>query len=124
MNIFLWVIQILVALAFLAAGIVKVSQPLERLQKNMSWVTVTPLVLVRLIGTLEILGALGLILPAVTGIAPWLTTAAAIGLVLTMIGAIILHFRLHEANRAIAPLILLLLALLIVIGRLAWAPVA
>ena len=124
MNIVLWVVQILLALAFLSAGILKATQPIEKLKANMGWVEHTTPTIVRLIGILEILGAIGLILPAVTHILPWLTAVAAIGLVLTMIGAIIVHFRLHEASRSFAPLVLFLLALFIVIGRFAIAPLS
>jgi uncharacterized membrane protein YphA (DoxX/SURF4 family) len=124
MNIVLWVVQILLAIAFLGAGIMKVTQPVEKLKTNMGWVTHTTPGIVRLVGALEILGAIGLILPAVIHILPWLTAVAAIGLVLTMIVAIIIHFRLHEASRSISPLILLLLALFIVIGRFAIVPLS
>jgi uncharacterized membrane protein YphA (DoxX/SURF4 family) len=122
MGIVLWVLQVLLALAFLGSGIMKVSQPISNLQKNMAWVGSTPVWGVRTIGILEILGALGLILPAVTHILTWLTPVAAIGLALTMIGAIILHIRLKETNVVVAPLILLILALIIVYGRFAMVP--
>lgn len=124
MNIVLWVVQALVALAFLAAGSLKASQPVEKLKKNMNWVAHTPPSIVRLVGIIEVLGALGLILPAATGILPWLTPVAALGLVVTMIGAIVVHIRLKEAQMSTVPLILLLLALVIVIGRFAIAPIA
>jgi len=122
MGIVLWVLQVLLALAFLAAGVMKASQPINNLKKNMSWVESTPVWGVRTIGILEILGGLGLILPAVTRILTWLTPVAAIGLALTMIGAIILHIRLNETNRVVAPIVLLLLALIIVYGRFAVVP--
>src|SRR5262252_2653165 len=73
MNIFLWIVQILLALAFLMAGILKTMQPIDKLAARMKWVnSLRPPQLVRLIGVLELLGAIGLILPAVTGIWPWL----------------------------------------------------
>ncbi len=124
MNIVLWVVQVLLAIAFLGAGIMKATQPIEKIKTNMGWVTHTTPALVRLVGVLEILGGLGLLLPGLTHILPQLTAIAAIGLVLTMIGAIIVHFRLHEAPRSVAPLILLLLALFIVIGRFAIVPLS
>jgi uncharacterized membrane protein len=95
----------------------KVTQPLESLKKNMSWVAHVPVWAVRVVGILEILGGLGLILPAVTHIAPILTAIAAAALVLTMIGAIITHVVLKETNRSIAPLVLLILALFLAYGR-------
>ncbi len=124
MNVVLWIVQILLALAFLAAGFMKATQPVEKLKTNMGWVEHTTPGIVRLIGVLEILGGIGLIIPALTHILPWLTAVAAIGLVLTMVGAIIVHFRLHEASRVAAPVILLLLALFIVIGRFAIVPLS
>jgi len=124
MNIALWIVQILVALAFLMAGSMKVSQPTDKLKNNMAWAAHMTPGIVRLIGTLEILGAIGLILPAVTHILPWLTPVAAIGLVLTMIGASIVHIRLKEFSRLGVPLILLLLALFIVYGRFMIAPLS
>jgi len=124
MNIVLWVVQILLALAFLMAGGMKVSQPGEKLRKAMSWTAHVSIGSVRLVGILEILGALGLILPAVTGILPWLTPVAAIGLVLTMIGAAIVHIRLKEFSRLGVPLVLFLLALFIVYGRFMVSPLS
>ncbi|HVB20413.1 MAG TPA: DoxX family protein [Ktedonobacteraceae bacterium] len=124
MNIALWVVQILLALAFLMAGGMKVSQPIEKLKKAMSWTSHTSVGTVRLVGILEILGALGLILPAVTHILPWLTPVAAIGLVLTMIGAAIVHIRLKEFAGLGAPLVLFLLALFIVYGRFMVSPLS
>lgn len=121
MNITLWVFQIVLALAFLGAGIVKISRPIEKLKTNMKWVEhVTPGT-VRLVGVVELLGALGLILPAVTGILPWLTLAAAAGLALTMLTATFLHFRWHLPG-TVAPIVLLLLALFVLIGRIVLAP--
>lgn len=124
MNIVLWVVQVLLALAFLGAGFMKVSQPIDKLKTNMGWVTHTTPAIVRLVGALEILGGLGLLLPGLTHILPILTALAALGLVATMVGAIIVHFRLNEASRSVAPLILLLLALFIVIGRFAIVPLS
>nr|HET6902577.1 DoxX family protein [Ktedonobacteraceae bacterium] len=124
MNIALWIVQILLALAFLLAGFMKVTQPVNNLKKNMNWVAHTPPRIVRLIGTLEILGGIGLILPAVTGILPWLTPVAAVGLVLTMIGAATTHIRLKEFSALAAPIVLLLLALFIVVGRFLLVPLS
>ena len=122
MNIALWVVQILLALAFAAAGIVKATQPTERLATSMGWVEDVAPRTVRLIGILEILGAIGLILPAVTGIWPWLTPLAAAGLVLTMVGAMITHVRRGEFPGLGVNAVLLLLALFVAYGRFAVAP--
>jgi uncharacterized membrane protein YphA (DoxX/SURF4 family) len=122
MNIVLWVVQTLLALVFAMAGIMKVSQPFEKLAQNMKWVKNVGLRGVRMIGILEILGAIGLILPAVTGILPWLTPVAAIGLALTMIGAMITHGRRGEFPNMGFNLVLLLLAVFIVYGRFIAVP--
>jgi uncharacterized membrane protein YphA (DoxX/SURF4 family) len=96
MTIVLWIFTVLVALAFFAAGMMKLTQPKEKLSPQMHWVEDMSLGTVRGIGALEVLGAIGLILPRVTGILPWLSSAAAIGLVLTMIGGAVVHLRRQE----------------------------
>jgi uncharacterized membrane protein YphA (DoxX/SURF4 family) len=122
MDIVLWVIQILLALVFALVGFMKVTQPIERLATRMEFVRDTPPRIVRLIGILEILGALGLILPAVTGIWPWLTPLAAGGLILTMVGAMITHGRRGEFSRIWVNVVLLALAALVLIGRFIIVP--
>ena len=72
---------------------------------------------IKLIGLAELLGALGLILPAVTGILPWLTPLAASGLVLMMAGASFTHYRLKEYPAIGMPATLLILAALAAVGR-------
>jgi uncharacterized membrane protein YphA (DoxX/SURF4 family) len=124
MNMVLWIVQILLALAFAMAGIMKVTQPIDRLETRMGWVKDVGTRGVRLIGSLEILGALGLILPAVTGIWPWLTPLAATGLALTMVGAMITHGRRGEYSSIVANLVLLLLALFVVYGRFVIVPIS
>src|SRR5947208_9848061 len=124
MNIALWVVQILLALAFAAAGIVKATQPTERLATSMGWVEDVAPRTVRLIGILEILGAIGLILPAVTGIWPWLTPLAAAGLALTMVGAMITHGRRGEYSQIGVNVVLLVLTLFVVYGRFVIVPIS
>lgn len=126
MNTIVWIVQILAALAFFMAGLMKVTQPIDRLQARMAWVeSLNPRSLVRVIGTLEVLGALGLVLPAVTNILPWLTPLAAAGLALTMIGALALHIRRGDALAQAAPsLVLLLLVIFALYGRLVAVPLA
>ena len=124
MNIALWILQILLALAFGMAGIMKVSQPIDKLETRMGWVKSVGTRGVRLIGSLEILGAIGLILPAVTGILPWLTPVAAAGLALTMIGAMITHGRRGEYSQIGVNVVLLVLALIVVYGRFVIVPIS
>jgi uncharacterized membrane protein YphA (DoxX/SURF4 family) len=124
MNIALWIVQILLALAFAMAGIMKVTQPIDRLETRMGWVKDVGPRGVRLIGSLEILGAIGLILPAVTGILPWLTPVAAVGFVLTMVGAMITQGRRGEYSGIGVNVVLLLLALFVVYGRFVIVPIS
>jgi hypothetical protein len=84
---------------YLYAGGKKVVQSREQLQPMMGWVDRAPMWLVRTVGTLEVLGSAGLILPPATGIAPWLAVAAAIGLVLVQIGGIYVHVSRGEARQ-------------------------
>lgn len=122
MNLVLWVLQIVVALVFLLAGTVKLTQPVERLGKTMQFVKEVPEWLVRFIGLVELIGALGLILPALTGIASWLTLWAAIGLALVMLLATTYHTHKTEYNRVGVTLILLGLAMVVAIGRYVITP--
>ncbi|HEX7736523.1 MAG TPA: DoxX family protein [Ktedonobacteraceae bacterium] len=124
MYIALWIVQILLALAFLMAGGAKTFTPIEKLRTQMGWARHATTPIVRLVGVLELAGAVGLILPAATKIAPWLTPLAAVGLVLAMIGAVIVHIRLNETKQITTPLVLLLLSLFIVVGYYAIVPVA
>ncbi|MFI5907040.1 DoxX family protein [Dactylosporangium sp. NPDC051541] len=117
MNIFLWVLQILLGVAFIGAGVTKATQPVEQLAKNMSWVPRYSKGTVRFIGAVEILGGLGLILPWATGIAPILTPIAACGLALIMLLAIGDHARAKEYPMIVVNLVLGALAVVIAIGR-------
>jgi hypothetical protein len=119
MNVVLWVVQGLLAVAFLLTGGMKATQPLDRLGKQMTWVSAVPAGFVRFIGVAEVLGAIGLILPLATGILPWLTVAAAGGLVIVQISAAIFHTARGETRMVPGNLVLLLLAVFIIIGRLA-----
>ncbi len=118
MNIALWIIAGLLAVAFLASGAMKLSQPKEKLAAlGMGWVEDSSAGTVKAIGILEVLAAVGLILPAALDIAPVLVPLAAVGLVLLMAGAIITHLRRHEARVIASPIALLALAVLVAWGR-------
>jgi uncharacterized membrane protein YphA (DoxX/SURF4 family) len=116
MNITLWIVQILLAVVFLVSGITKAIRPSEKLRAGIP--EVRPGV-TRLIAVAEILGALGLILPGLTGIAPFLTPVAAAGLAIVMVGAVVTHARRKEGKSVAMNLVLLALALVIVVGRFA-----
>ncbi|GAB3864698.1 DoxX family protein [Dactylosporangium cerinum] len=98
MEIAYWIVGGLLAVFYLYAGGKKVAQSQEQLQPMMGWVDRVPMPLVRTIGVLEVLGAVGLILPPLTGIAPWLAVAAAAGLVLIQVGGIAVHLSRGEAR--------------------------
>lgn len=96
MTVALWIVNIVLALAFLAAGITKVSQPKAKLAGAMAWVEDFSAGPVKLIGTAEIVGALGLVLPLFTGIAGILAPIAAVCLAVLMVGAVVIHVRRSE----------------------------
>src|SRR5690242_442326 len=109
MNVALWVVQALLAAAYLMAGYMKATQPLDQIGKRMPWVSQLP-GLVRFIGIAEILGAIGLILPMLTGVLPWLTVAAAIGLIVVQVLAAVFHATRNEFTSLPVNLVLLVLA--------------
>jgi len=91
MYIAYWIIAGVLAFFYLYSGAMKVVRSREQLVPMMGWVERTPIAAVRTIGVLEVLGAVGLIVPPLTGVAPWLAIAAAVGLVLVQIGGITVH---------------------------------
>ena len=113
----LWVVAALLAAAFLAAGLTKLSRPKAALAAQMGWVEDFSQAAVRAIGAAEVLAALGLILPAAVGVAPILVPLAATGLAIVMIGAIVTHARRHEAQMIAANVVLLVLAAFVAWGR-------
>jgi hypothetical protein len=118
MNIALWIIAGLLAVAFLASGAQKLAQPRQKLvASGMGWAEDFTVGTVKGIGALEVLAAVGLIVPAAAGIAPVLVPVAAAGLVLLMAGAFIIHLRRHEAHGVAVTLALLALAAIVVWGR-------
>jgi uncharacterized membrane protein YphA (DoxX/SURF4 family) len=123
-NTVIWVVQILVALAFGMAGLSKLTQPYERLASMMGYVNDFSPNVIRAIGTAEFLGAVGVILPALTNILPQLTPIAASGLVLVMLGAIATHIRRKEYPMILINLVLLGLAAFVAYGRFVAVPLA
>lgn len=117
MNTIIWVAQIVLGLAFIGAGFVKSTQSRAKLQPNMPYVEDFSDGQIKGIGILELLGGLGLILPSVTGILPWLTPLAAAGLVIIMVGAVYTHWRRNEMPTAAPSIVLLALSLFVLYGR-------
>ena len=124
MKVALWIVQALLALAFLAAGAMKLTQPLATLTASIAWTADVPELLVRLIGLAEVLGALGLVLPAATRIRPRLTPLAAAALALDMALASVFHLARGEATMLPATLVLAALLAFVAWGRATRAPVA
>ena len=119
MNLALWVAQILLAAMYGMAGITKTLQT-AKAREQLPWAKNRSDSFVRFVGTSELLGALGLIVPLVTGILPWLTVLAAVGLTLIQLLAIFTeHLPKKEYNVIPINVILLALAAFVVIGR--WA---
>lgn len=108
MNVAYGIVAGLLSLFYLYGGGVKVVRSREQLRPMMAWVDSTPMPAVRAIGLVEVLGAIGLVLPPLTGIAPWLALAAAVGFVLLQVGATRVHLR--RGDRRIALNLTLLLA--------------
>ena len=117
MNLALWAIQALLALVFVAAGAMKLTRSHEDLTVATPALADLDLKLIRLIGTLEVLGAVGVVVPWLLDVAPWLTPLAAVGLVLTMVGAALTHIRRGEWPNVAANVVLLILALFLAWGR-------
>ncbi len=118
MNIVLWIIAIVLALVFLGAGLMKITRPKEKLAASgMGYVEDFSAGTIKAIGVAEVLAAIGLVLPAVTGVAPILVPLAATGLVLLMVGAIITHARRKESQMIVVNVVLLVLAAIVAWGR-------
>ena len=116
METALWIVQALLAAIFLVTGITKLTQPrLKMAAGPMRWAADVTDAQFRAIGVVEVLGAIGLILPAALDVAPLLVPLAAVGLVLTMIGAIHVHVRHGETDRLVVPIAVLALALFVAV---------
>ena len=119
MNIALWIAAGLLAIAMLGAGLMKlVRRPDQLKAAGMGWVDHFPPAMPKIVGLLEVLGAIGLIVPALTGIASILVPLAASGIAILMVGAVITHLRLHDPFKdAVPSLVLALLAIFVAWGR-------
>jgi uncharacterized membrane protein YphA (DoxX/SURF4 family) len=123
MDVVAWILQVILALMFGMAGIMKSTQPKEKLAPNLPWVEDFSATQVKIIGVLEVLAAIGLIVPAVTKILPQLTGWAGVGLALTMVGAIIVHYRRGENSAIIMNVVLLLASAFVAYLRLIAVPI-
>ncbi|HVF24094.1 MAG TPA: DoxX family protein [Pyrinomonadaceae bacterium] len=123
MNILLWIIQILLALLFLFAGGTKLVMSMEEMQRMGSPNQVQlPELFIRFIGVVEVLGALGLVLPGIFRIRKGLTALAATGLAIIMVGAVIITIAgggppITRIAMAITPLVVGVLCAFVAYGR-------
>ena len=119
MNRALWIVAGLLAAVYLASGVGKLVVPKERMAAfpGAGWVEDFSAGAVKAIGVLEVLAAVGLVLPAALGIAPVLVPLAAAGLVLLMLGAVVTRIRRHETKAMVADLVYLVLAAFVAWGR-------
>jgi uncharacterized membrane protein YphA (DoxX/SURF4 family) len=117
-NVVLWIVAGVLAAAFLGAGLMKLAQPRKRLaDSGMGWTEDFSDGAVKGIGALEVLGALGLILPAALDVVPVLVPVAAVGLAAVMLGAIVVHTRRKETSNVVVTVVLLALAVFVAWGR-------
>jgi hypothetical protein len=112
-NVALWIIQGLLAALFLFAGGMKLAIPSAQLAA----VAHMPAPFLKFIGACEVLGALGLVLPGLFRIRPWLTPLAAIGLLVIMAGAVTVTVATQGASAAMFPLATGMLTGLVAVGR-------
>jgi hypothetical protein len=118
METVIWIVQVVLAGMFLLVGIVKLTQPREELAKGqMAWTGDVTDGQLKALGVIEVLAAIGLILPAALGVVPIVTALAASGVVLLMIAASYLHISRGEAKLIPFNIVLGLMALFVAIER-------
>ncbi|MCH7230912.1 DoxX family protein [Glycomyces sp. L485] len=117
MNVFLWILQGLLAAILLMVGMMKLFQPKEKIAGMMPVFEPYSARAIRLIGIAELAAAAGLILPAVTGVAVVLTPLAAVGIVVLMILASMAHGRRKETSMIMMTMMILILAAIVAWGR-------
>lgn len=118
MNALLWTLQVLLAVVFTYSGLAKISQPKDRLIAiGQTGVAPFPMPVVRLTALAELLGAIGLLLPPLVGVAPYLTPVAAVGFAMVMVGAMGSHAYLREPRNVALNVLIFIAALTIAVGR-------
>jgi|SRR5579859_4244703 len=121
MNIVLWILQVILALIFLFIGYV-MAFPTPYQTKQMPYILAIPTPFRQILAAADALGGIGLILPPLTHILPWLTPLAAMCLVILMASAVVFHSRRREYPNVVFNLILLVLSAVIAYGRLVLVP--
>jgi DoxX-like family len=116
-TIALWAAQLLLAAAYGLFGSMKATQPLDQLAMMMTWIPDFPAVFVRTLGVVEVLGAVGLILPSLTRIQPRLTVIATLCILVHQFCAVALHASKGEFGVLGLNFVLIALAAFIFWGR-------
>jgi uncharacterized membrane protein YphA (DoxX/SURF4 family) len=120
MNILFWILQALLALVFLAHGLMFLMPPPDiaaQMNANLPrWFTL-------FLGVAEVAAGIGLVVPGVTRIKPVLVPAAALGIVIVLVAATIYHVMRNEVSSAAITTVLLVMAIVVAHGRLRLAPI-
>jgi uncharacterized membrane protein YphA (DoxX/SURF4 family) len=118
MNALLWTLQASLAAVFTASGVAKISQPKERLiASGQTGVAPFPLPVIRVTAFCELLGAIGILVPRLVGIAAFLTPLAAGGFAVVMVGAIGSHAYLREPRNVALTIAIFIAAVTVAVGR-------
>ena len=117
MHILLWVLQVLLSATLIWAAFVKLFQPIEQLKVMWPWTGEVSPTVVKLMGIIDLLGALGLLLPSLFRFKPVLTPVAAIGIVLLMVSASVFHISRGETSQIGFNIVFGLLAAVVAYGR-------
>lgn len=118
MNIALWILQIFLSAIFLTLGSIKTVLPKEKLERVFDWVDDFSQEKIKVIGSFEVLGALGLFLPGTFSMPIVLIPLSAAGLAIIMILAALTHYNRNEKPETIVNIILFVLLSVVIIGRL------
>jgi DoxX-like protein len=122
MNVVLWILAGLLAVAMLGAGSLKLITPKDGLAAKGMELGELPAGAIKAIGALEVLGGIGLVVPALVHVAPVLVAWAAVGVAVLMAGAVVFHLRRKEIQGALPAVALLVMAVVVAWGRFgAWA---
>ncbi|WP_417940348.1 DoxX family protein [Flavobacterium sp. RS13.1] len=122
LNITLWIAQALIALTLIWGAYAKLLQPIEETAKMLPWALDNP-GLVKFTGIIDLLGGLGIILPAALRVQPKLTVLAAYGVIVLMIVASVFHISRGEASLIGMNIFFLVLAVFVAWGRTKKAPI-
>ncbi|MCC3270737.1 DoxX family protein [Arthrobacter gengyunqii] len=117
MSVFLWILQIVLALMFVGIGGLRLVSPAPRLRR-LPWTDGYPLAAIRALGALELVAGLLVLVPGMLGWSPLLTAVAAGGLAVLMALAVLMHLRRGQQQSAVLPAILLVMAGIVLWGRL------